>query len=334
MKEMVQKIFMNQGLAAQDAQVMADIMVEADLRGVHSHGIARLPIIVERIRKGLINVRPKLQLIRENDAVFVLDADNGLGPVAGVKAMRLAIEKARKFGIAMGVVRRTNNIGICAYYAIMGAQNDQIGIVGSNAAKSMAPFGGAERVIGTNPIAIAVPAKRYNPIVLDMATSIVAYGKIQLAKKEGKKIPAEWALDEEGKPTTDPEKALRGSVRPIGGYKGYGLAIIIEILAGVLSGSAILKEVGNIFELDRVQGLGNFFISIDVGHFTDSEKFKARIDELIETIKSSRKAPGFAEILLPGELEWRTREENVENGVPVPTKVFQELQSLLREDDV
>ncbi|MDK2986760.1 MAG: hypothetical protein PWQ96_2404 [Clostridia bacterium] len=317
------------GVPNEDAQMVADVLAMADLRGIGSHGISRLPTYIKRLKKGLVNATPQIKVIKSTNTSLLIDGDNGLGQAVGVKAMKQALDLARKNGQAIVAVRNTNHIGIGAYFPLMAANEDMIGLTLTNASAHMAPWGGIKPLLGTNPIAVAVPAGEYPPVVLDMATSIVARGKILLEAKRGGKIPLGWALDQEGNPTEDPEKAKYGTVLPVGGPKGYGLSLMVDILAGVLTGANFGGSVPSMTEdFSRRLNVGIFFAAFKLENFMPIDSFKQRMDEMIRTIKDSPKAPGVDEIFLPGEIEYKCQRERLSQGIPLEQNLVKELNDL------
>ena len=317
------------GVPEEDAQMVADVLVTADLRGIGSHGISRLPIYIKRLKQGLVNATPRLKTIKSTQTSLLIDGDNGLGQVVGIKVMEQVLALARKNHQAIVAVRNTNHIGIGSYFPLMAASEDMIGLALANASAHMAPWGGIKPLLGTNPIAIAVPAGEYPPVVLDMATSVVARGKILLAAQEGDKIPLGWALDQEGNPTEDPEKAKYGSVLPVGGPKGYGLSLMVDILAGVLTGANFGGCVPSMTEdFSRRLDVGIFFAAFKIENFMSLDFFKQRMDEMIRTIKDSPQAPGVDEIFLPGECEYKIQRERLTGGIPLEENLVKELGDL------
>lgn len=334
------------GTPPDEADVLADTLVVADVRGVASHGLVRLPIYLRRVREGGYRLPTVVRFADEDAAVCHLDGGGGLGQVVAVRAMESAIGRARRHGIGAIAVSNSNHLGAAAYYAIMALGHDMIGVAITNTPPAMAPWGGIDRKLGNNPIAVAVPAGKTWPVVLDMAQTVVARGWIKIAAGRGLPIPLGWALDSAGQPTTDAEAALNGLLLPIGGYKGYGLAVIVEILAGVLSGAGIATELVDLgFSLSaeraadeataeifrRSQNIGHFVAAIDIRRFQPIEVFKSRMDWLATEIKSSRLASSVAEILLPGEREYRCQEERLRDGVPLPGDVLASLQAMAQE---
>lgn len=274
------KAFIAVGCPPDEARISADTLVEADLRGVHSHGVMRLPIYVKRIQTGVVAARADCKVVAETAATANVDGGNGMGQVVAVRAMELAIAKARTAGAGIVGVRGSNHYGAAAYFAMMALPHDMIGFsMTVGAANIMAPTGGIEPLLGNNPFAIAVPAGEELPPVLDMANSVVARGKIVLAMKKGEKIPEGWAADKDGVPTTDARAAYEGLVLPVGGYKGYGLAFMVAALAGVLTGAAVGRQVANFYEdFVKVQNVGHLNAAIRVDAFMPVDQFKKGMD--------------------------------------------------------
>ena len=251
------------------------------------------------------------------------------------KAMRMCMEKARTSGIAMCSVRAGTHFGIASYYTMQAASEDMIGYACSNAPATMAPWGGVTPMLGTNPFSMSVPAGKHRPLVFDSASSIVARGKINLAEIEDRPIPLGWAIDQQGRPTTDATEALKGSVLPFGEHKGYGIALMIDILSGILSGAAYGPHLGPLWNnVESYQNLGFFLLAIDIASFRDIEEFKGQIDQMIDEIKASKPAPQVDEILMPGEIESRNEAYNRKHGIVVGPGVLHDLEALRREFDL
>jgi LDH2 family malate/lactate/ureidoglycolate dehydrogenase len=326
-----EEIFLSCGMAQEDAAILADSLVQANLRGVDSHGVTRVGIYVKRLKMGLVNPRPNIEVVRESDATLLVDGDNGMGQVVGVRALELGLDKAKESGgISVGV-RRSNHYGAGAYYVQRAVARDMVAFAYSNAPPTMAPWGGVDPYVGTNPYAYGVPAGEHRPIILDMATSIVARGKIILAAEGDEPIPEGWAVDKQGNPTTDAREALEGSVLPFGGPKGYAISLMIDIMAGALTGAGFGPRVNSLYDnFDEPQNVGAFFQLIDIGHFAEPATFKAGVDRMIEEIKSSRKAADTDEIFLPGEIEYRKEQQRRASGIPVGAETVAELREVGR----
>lgn len=329
LKKFVQEILKKLELKEEEAKIVSDILITADLRGISSHGIARLPIYAKRIELGLINPKPGIKILKENHTSALLDADNGMGHIAAYEAMNLCIKKAKIAGIASIAVKNSNHFGINAYYTMMAAKENLIGIAFTNTSPLMAPFGGRERLLGSNPLSIAIPSGKEPDIVVDMATSVVPRGKLEVAERKGEKIPNDWAIDEEGKITTDPAKGLSGALLPFGGPKGYGLAIFVDIVSGILTESNFGPDCGSLFEdLDRPQNIGHFFTAINIENFLEIEKFQDKIDIMIKKIRDSKKAEGFNRIYMPGEIEYISNAKFLQNGITLNENVIKQLKEL------
>ncbi len=325
------RILESVGVPPDQAQMTAEVVVEGDLRGVESHGVLRLPAYVHRVQKGLMKAVTEVKTVVERPATVLLDAGGGFGQVAGIHAIDRAIEKARQNGVGTVAVRNANHFGVAAYYAMRALPHRMIGMVASNAAPSMAAWGGAAPVLGTNPICIAIPTGLDVDIVLDMASSQVARGKIRLAAVKGEPIPPGWALDAAGRPTQDPQEALKGTLMPMGGPKGYGLALVVDVLAGVMTGADFSVRMASVHDLERPTSVGFVMQAVDISAFIPWEEFTARMRELVDIVRGSPRAPGVERIYLPGEIEWLKAQERRQNGVPVSRSVLRELEALAEE---
>jgi LDH2 family malate/lactate/ureidoglycolate dehydrogenase len=303
-------------------------VVEGDLRGVESHGVLRLPAYVHRVQAGLMTATTELKVVRERGATILLDAQGGFGQVAGVLAMDHAIERARKHGVGFAAVRNANHFGIAAHYTMMALPHKMIGMAATNAAPSMAAWGGTAAVLGTNPICVAIPTGQDADIVLDMASSIVARGKIRFAASKGDSIPPGWALDADGRPTEDPQAALNGTLLPIGGPKGYGLALVVDVLAGVLTGSDYSVHLSSVHDMSSQASVGFVMQAVDITAFADWSEYQKDMESLVSEIRNSPRAPDIDRIYLPGEIEWRTWRERKQSGIPVPVKVLERIHEL------
>lgn len=313
----------------EDARIVAECLVEADLKGVSSHGIVRLPVYARRLMAGLIDPQPGIRVVAGNGGPLrVVDGGNGLGPVVGSYGMQQAIEAARKFGVGVVFVRNSNHFGAAGYYVERAVNRGFIGIASSNAPPNMAPWGGKERFLGTNPLAVGVPSRRWRPLLLDMATSVVARGKIILAAHKGESIPLGWAIDPDGNPTTDPKAALLGAVLPFGGPKGSAMALLVDVFSGVLSGANYGRYLRTLEDTADRQNLGHFFLAIDPAWLMPIDEFYERIDDLIGQLKATPPAPGFEKVLAPGEIEYANLERARTTGVELEDEVLEQLQAL------
>lgn len=318
----------------EDAQEVGHCLVLADLRGIDSHGVIRLPVYAQRIRKNVVNAHAMPRIVRTHASAALIDGDNGLGAVVGSRAMGKAIELATTAGIGFVGVRRTNHFGIASYYVEKALQQEFIGCAASNAPPHMAPFGGRARFLGTNPFSVGIPAKEEAPLLFDASTSVVARGKIIVADQEGKSIPAGWAIDPEGNPTTNAKAALAGSVLPFGGPKGSAISLIIDVLCGVLTGSAFALHLGTLENLEAEQDLGHVFMAMRTDIFMSKDKFGSRMDEIVRMLHSSPPAPETERVLVPGEIERQNEAKNRVLGVPLVPSVIDQLAALGAEVNV
>jgi len=314
-----------------EATLVADCLVQAEMRGTDTHGVHFLQLLSDRIDARMIRIPTELKIVREDGTTSVLDGGNGLGQVAAHRAMKMSIEKARKFGIGFTLIRNTNHIGILAFYTLMAAEEGMVGIVMSNSAPSMPPWGGAEPFFGTNPLSFAIPGGEEGPVVLDMSSSVVARGKIRRAERMKEAIPVGWALDESGLPTTDPTAAMKGTLLPIGGPKGYGLALMIDVIAGMLSGSNYGPNVKTFHQPLGPTGIGVLTMAIDIERFMALNQFKQLMESYVESIKQSEKAKGVSRIYLPGEIELEKEKKSLAEGIPLNDSVVSSLNQLLEK---
>ncbi|GAB4337862.1 MAG: Ldh family oxidoreductase [Calditrichia bacterium] len=339
----VVEITKNIGVSEKDARCVADNLVLADLRGVDSHGVARLKRYVEGIQSGYIIADAQPEIIRQNSVMAHVDGHNGLGQVAGVFGMELAIEKAEKEGLGLVTVKNSNHYGIAGYYALMALEKNLIGISLTNSAPLVVPTFGKNALLGTNPISMAVPTDKERPWVVDMATSVVPRGKLEVYNRLNKPLPEGWATDETGRVTSDAGRVLKnllgrlgGGILPLGGagelyggHKGYGLNMLVDILCGVLPGSnygadVVSKKEGKVCH-PRV---GHFFMALDPTFFMDEAEFKSKMDGYIQTLHNSEKAEGAERIWVHGEKEFLAEEERLKNGIPLDLPTVENLQEL------
>jgi len=319
------------GLCDADAELVADTLVQADLWGHQSHGTLRLPAYVARLRSGAVNSKARPSLVRDGGAIALMDGGGAMGQVVANAAMNVAIERAKKFGIGAISVRNSNHFGTAMYFTLLAARRACIGFIATNASPAMPPWGGRTKAVGTNPWSWAAPAGKHPSMVLDIANTAVARGKIHLARQRGEPIPEGWALDEKGQPTTDPDDALAGVTLPMAGHKGYGIALMMDVLAGVLSGSAFAGAVAGPFQSERPGRVGHFVLALNVEAFMPVSEFEQRQDELIQALKQTPLADGFAEILYPGEPEAALEEKSIRDGISLPGATFTALEALCRE---
>jgi LDH2 family malate/lactate/ureidoglycolate dehydrogenase len=319
LRDCVAGIFRWKGMPDADANIAADTAVDADLRGVHSHGVLRVDPYLALIDKGEFVAKPNIRIVRDLGPRAVVDGDGGMGQVSGYRAMELAIQRTREHGIASVSLRNGRHIGAAAYYSMMASAQGMIGVTVTNAGINMVPTGGTTKLVGNNPLAIAVPTNREFPMVLDVATSVAAGGKLDVAISKGEKIPLGWALDPDGVPTDDPVIAREGSLLPVGGHKGYGLAVMLDVLAGVLSGGRFGSFLG-------ADGSSQLFIAIEIEGLMPLSEFKSRMDELIDQLHSDEPAKVGGRIYVPGEIEWELSRDRLENGIPLPISVVEMLE--------
>lgn len=310
----VQAIYRAAGVSEEHAHTMADLQVETDVRGVHSHGTRAAPGYIRRMQAGHTNPRPEIQVKKEGPAFAIVDNDGGMGHLGSVLAMEMAIEKAKTTGVAICTIVESRHFGAAFNYAMMAAKEDMIGIAISSSSPGLAPWGGAERMLGNNPVAYAVPGGKEWPLVLDMASGVSAWGRIGTMRMYGKKLTKDWVLDKDGRSTEDPHEAR--ILLPFGAVKGSGLAIMNDILASVLPcGIATPHRKGDEFNGQR---RGSHFVqAIDIKQFVDLDVFKAEIDHLWSTVRNARVREGFEKVYLPGEIEWLKKEAWYERGIPM-----------------
>jgi L-2-hydroxycarboxylate dehydrogenase (NAD+) len=324
---------MQVGLPAKDAHVVASLMSAADLQGSDGHGVIRLPQYVKRIQAGGINTQPRIEIIQERAAMALLDGDNGMGHLVVSRAVEIAILKAKSVGVAWVSTRRSNHAGPASLYASMPIAHDMIGLyfaVGN--ANHLPPWGGLDMLLSTNPIAVGIPTANIPPILLDMATTVTAYGKVKAKAKSGEQMPEGWMVDRQGKPLLDPNRADEGFLLPIGGHKGYGLALIVGLLAGTLGGGAMGKEVVD-FNKDHktYTNTGQSILVIDPSAFGDLSGFKTKVDVVANDIHASQRMPGVERVWLPGEQSDLRRIENAATGIAVAKGLLTELQGLAQQ---
>ncbi|MEJ7669635.1 MAG: Ldh family oxidoreductase [Casimicrobiaceae bacterium] len=320
------EVFIRVGLPFQDAEIVAKVLVWANLRGVDSHGVLRIPAYVELVDQGAMNPNPNIQVLKETPATLLVEADRAFGPVVTTWAMRQLIQKAREVGIGWGLLRNTTHQGAMGYYSLIAAQEGMAGIAIVCSQPNMAPYGAKAAGVHNSPIAICVPGMRHRPLMLDMATSVAAGGKLRLARDRGEVLPVGWALDKQGDPTTDPHLAT--ILLPISGPKGSGLAMMFECLTSLMVGNPLLSPALQGIPGSRTHRQNSAVAVINIGMFTDLEAYKTGVDATIDGIKGLARAEGQAEVLVPGEFEDRVHEERVKGGIPLPEGTIRNLRKV------
>lgn len=322
-------IFVAAGLSLDHAMIEAENLIHAELRGHAAHGVTRIPIYTKRLDCGVVNRTPNLRIEERSASVAIVHGDNGPGAVVSDFAMKEAIRRAQSNGSGVVVARNSNHNGPCSYYSIQATDLSLIGASSTNAPVSMTVWGSRGRALGTNPLSVGVPAGRHPAILVDMASSVIARGKIVEAAKRGERIPEGMALSPDGSPTTDAKTAEAGVVLPFAGPKGSGIAILVDLLCGVLSGAAFSKLVNNLYnEFKEPQNNGHFFLAVDPELFMPREEFLARVDQFIDLLKDTPLAQGFDQILMPGEPELQREANSRRTGISIPRNVVDEITSI------
>lgn len=321
------------GVSSEHSEIVMQSLLDSDQKGIHTHGLFRLPTYIKQINRGNINPLPTIRLMEKGPNIELLDGDSGLGSVNSFYAMEEAIKLSREKGIGVVGVRKSNHFGTAAYYAELAASQNQIGIVMTNASPAIAPTGGKKSVLGNNPWSISVPTHIGHPITLDMANSVAARGKIRIKALKAEPIPVGWALNSDGEPTTDAKEALEGIILPIGDHKGYGITLMVDILAGVLTGAYFGDQNPGIEE-DGKRNNGHLFISLNPDAFMSVDEFKSRIDELINIVKSVPKINENSEIYLPGELEWKVKLAQEQGKIKLPERILTGILSFCQEQQI
>ena len=331
LREWTEKVFKKAGLSKNDAALVTDSLIEANLRGVDTHGITRmLKVYIDRVKAGVMKPETKCTIVREKPSTALIDCNNGIGQVGSDFAMNLAIEKAKTTGTAFVATTHSNHFGAGAYWAMKALKHGMIGFAATNGPASFAPTGGRVPMLGTNPFAIAIPAGKELPFVLDMASTVVARGRIILHAKQNIPLQPGWAFDEKGRPTTDPHEAVKGLLAPIGGYKGYGIGLAIDMLSGIMTGSNYGPHFPG-FLADNMKDpsdIGSLFAAISIDSFMDVPEFTAKIDTAIREFKDCPRAEGVEKIYIPGEIELGIRAERLKEGIPMPEAVVNDFKAL------
>lgn len=347
LRDFTRKVFEHFGVTPDDAALAADVLATSDLRGIESHGVARLHTYFDLLQVGRINPKPNIKVVREKASTATVDGDSGLGLIVGPKANEIAMSKAEQAGSGWVSVCNTNHYGIAGYYPLQALQRDLIGWAMTNTTKVVSPLGGNERMLGTNPIAIAFPGLEEPPIVIDLATSTAAYGKVEIAIREQKRVPTGWCIDKDGEDSTDPNSVPQGgsmlplgSDRDRGAHKGYCLSAMVDILSGVLSGANWGPFVppftlqGQVPERSVGKGIGHFFGAMDIEGFIDRDEFKRQIDDWIRTFRKTKPAPGTTGPLIPGDPEREAESTRSKNGIPLLQPVVDDLIDISRQTGI
>lgn len=313
----VARIFASCGMDDADAALLAELLAAADQRGIHSHGTLRVPEYVEKLTRLGVNPRGRPRMVSDRGAALVIDAGNAMGQIAAEFAMRQAIARARTTHVAFAAVRGSNHCGAMDHWAMLALPHDMIGIATTNALPTMAPWGGVEKIVGINPLAVAFPGREEPPVVLDIAFGATAHGKIRVYHQKGFAIPEGWAFDAEGNPTTDAAAAMAGLIQPIGGHKGVGLGIVMGMLASLLSGAAYGTELGNMVDGPTAGRDGHLFVAIDIAAFQPVEEFRRRVDGIARQIAGGRRRAGVEQLYPPGRLEHEFAERYAREGIPL-----------------
>lgn len=330
----IERLLMEAGVDIESAQIVADCLVQADMKGTTSHGVSRMPIYLKRLDAGLVSAGAIPKIEKETQSGLLINAGGGFGHPAAIWAAERCVAKARNTGVSVAGVLNSTHFGMASYYAEFIAKAGMIGLATTNSSARMAPWGAVDALFGTNPLAIAVPSDD-GVVVLDIATSVAALGKITEAAARGDTIPADWALDVEGNPTTDPAAALRGTVLPFAGPKGSGLAFMLDVLAGVLTGGCFGPDVGSLYrDWDKPEQCGHFLIAIDIEGFLPLPEFRQRIANYVKVFKASAPRPGFKEVLLPGELERRRQRVSERHGIALEPHIYSSLIKIANDRDV
>ncbi len=324
-----EEVWIKAGLSPEDAKVCVDVLLAADLRGQRTHGVTHMRDYCDRMVKGTSTPGADAEFALTSPTSYVVDAKYGVGMVVAPKAMKQCMEQAKISGACFASIHNACHYGLGAYYPMMALEEDMIGFSFANAPALVAPFGGADPCLGTNPISVAIPAGKYPPLVMDIATSVVAKGRIHLAMKEGQSIPEGWALNKEGRPTTDPFEANVGVLMPFGAHKGYAMELIGSLLSFALSGADMDDKIPRPFECrDQFTNIGQFMGCIDISRFCPVEDFKARVDGMFAVLKACRPAAGSTGVMIPGEIEVRKTEEALRDGIDLSEAVLGEFREM------
>jgi LDH2 family malate/lactate/ureidoglycolate dehydrogenase len=324
----ITRLYHSAGVPEADAQLIADSLVQADLWGHQSHGVLRTGWYLARLRSGVMKARTQPRLAVDAGAVAVMDGDDGIGQVLAAHAMREAIRRAQQHGIGAVAMRNSNHFGTCMYFTRIAAMQGCVAMLSTNGGPAMAPWGGRRKIVGTNPWSVAAPAGCHPPFLMDMANTGVARGKIYLARQRRERIPEGWAIDSAGRPTTDPQAAIDGIILPMAGHKGYAIAAAMDVLSGVLSGSAFLSGVHGPYKTENRSGAGHFVVAMSIAAFQPRAEFDARMERFIAELKAVPCAEGTEEIFYPGEIEARNDTRFRREGLLLPADTLADLEKL------
>lgn len=324
----VAEIYERAGMPAVDAGLVADSLVQADLWGHQSHGVLRTGWYLARLESGVMKAKSEPRFAVDGGAIAVVDGLEGVGQVVTKFAAEDAIRRAKAHGVAAVAVRNSNHFGTCMYYTRIAAMHGCVMMLTTNGGPAIAPWGGRKKIIGTNPWSVSAPAGRHPPLMMDMANTAVARGKIYLARQRREQIPLGWALTAEGEPTTDPQQAIDGIILPMAGHKGYAIAVVVDMLSGVLSGSSFLSAVNGPYKADLRSGAGHFMVAIDIAAMQPLTEFNARMERFVEELKSTPRAAGVEEIFYPGEMEARSDERLRAKGLELPEDTVADLRRI------
>lgn len=329
--EFATAVYRSAGMPEADARLIADTLVQADLWGHQSHGVLRLGWYLDRLRNDVMRPVTAIETVVDAGAIALLDGRDGVGQVITMHATREAIRRARAHGVGVVGVRNSNHFGTCMYYTLTGANEGCVTLITSNGGPAMAPWGGRKKIVGTNPWSVAAPAGKHAPLVMDMANTGVARGKIYLARNRRLPIPLGWAINAAGAPTTDPQEAIDGIILPMAEHKGYAIAVIVDMLSGVLTGGGFLSPVHSPYKTTEKSNCGHLLIALDIGVFQPLPEFHARMEEYIAEIKSVPRAQGFDEVFYPGEIEAHNDRKHRAQGLQLAADTLDDLRRIARE---
>jgi LDH2 family malate/lactate/ureidoglycolate dehydrogenase len=330
LKAVVSTIFQSCGMNGADAKLLAGALTAADQRGIHSHGTLRVPEYVDKLTIGGVDPRARPAIAQDNGTALIIDAHNAMGQIAAHFAMTAAIQRARTIHVAIAAVRNSNHCGAMDNWASMALAHDMIGLAATNALPTMAPWGGIDKIVGINPLAVAIPAASEVPVVLDIAFGATAHGKIRVYHQKGHPIPEGWAFDADGRPTTDAGAAMEGLIQPIGSHKGVGLGIVIGIFSTLLSGASYGTELGNMIDGPKAGKDGHIFAAIDIAAFQPVDLFKKRVDVISRQIQSSRRRTGVDRLYPPGLLETEFERRYEGEGIPLNDETIAGIRAAAR----